>query len=359
MNPWQRWHIDKPLFFALLTLASLSALVVYSASAQNTGVLVQHLIRMALGFGLLIAVAQLRPEFFARLAPIVFFVGVALLGAVLAVGTISKGAQRWLNLGLFSFQPSEIMKLGVPLMLAWYYSRKPLPPTLLQTIIGGVFVLIPTLLIADQPDLGTAMMTFMAGMAVLFIAGMSWRTITVVVASGAAAVPLLWGHLHDYQRQRVLTMLDPSSDPLGTGYHTLQSMIAVGSGGFYGKGWLNSTQAHLDFLPEAATDFIFAVFAEEFGLIGIVVLLGIYLFIVTRGLMIAFYAQESFHRLLAGGLTLIFFFYFFINMGMVTGILPVVGVPLPLLSYGGTSIVTLMIALGILMSIQTHRRLVA
>ena len=359
MNTWQRWHIDKPLFFALVTLTALSILVVYSASAQNLTTVTQHVIRMALGFALLIGVAQIRPENFARIAPFIFFIGIGLLGAVLAVGTISKGAQRWLNLGLFSFQPSEIMKLGLPLMLAWYFARKPLPPTLLQTVIGGVFILVPTLLIADQPDLGTAMMTMMAGLSVLFIAGMSWRTIVVTIASAGAAVPLLWNQLHDYQRQRVLTMLDPSSDPLGTGYHTLQSMIAVGSGGFYGKGWLNSTQAQLDFLPEAATDFIFAVFAEEFGLIGIVVLLGIYLFIVTRGLMIAFYAQESFPRLLAGGLTLIFFFYFFINMGMVTGILPVVGVPLPLLSYGVTSIVTLMTALGMLMSIQTHRKLAA
>lgn len=358
-NRLERWHLDKALLYALLILSAVSLLVLYSASAQNLQTLIAHAVRLSLGFGLLFIVAQIRPQNFAKIAPFVFFVGVILLGAVLAIGTISKGAQRWLDFGLFSFQPSEIMKLGVPLMLAWYFARNPLPPRLPSLMVGAIFVLVPVGLIADQPDLGTALMTLFAGVAVLFIAGMSWRVIIVVAASAAAAVPLLWGYLHDYQRQRVLTMFSPDADPLGTGYHTIQSMIAVGSGGFYGKGWLNSTQAHLDFLPESSTDFIFAVFAEEFGLIGIVLLLGLYLFIVIRGLMIAFYAQESFNRLLAGGLSLIFFFYFFINMGMVTGILPVVGVPLPLLSYGGTSMVTLMTALGMLMSIQTHRKLIA
>lgn len=359
MQNFQRWHLDKPLFYALLTIATLSTLVVYSASGQNQHILIQHIIRMGLGFVLLIGVAQVQPQTWARIAPFVFFIGLGLLGAVLAVGSISKGAQRWLNFGLFTFQPSEIMKLGLPMMLAWFFARNPLPPTLWQTIVGGLLIIVPTALIIRQPDLGTAMMTVLAGVSVLFIAGMSWRTIIVVVATGAAVVPIFWGHLHDYQRQRVLTMFDPQSDPLGTGYHTIQAMIAVGSGGFYGKGWLNSTQAHLDFLPESATDFIFAVFAEEFGLIGIVLLLAIYLFVVIRGMMIAFYAQETFNRLLAGGLSLIFFFYFFINMGMVTGILPVVGVPLPLLSYGGTSIVTLMVALGMIMGVQTHRKLMA
>lgn len=359
MHNFARWHLDKPLFYALVAVTTLSTLVVYSASGQNTHILIQHIIRVVLGFGLLIGVAQIQPQTWSRLAPFIFFIGVGLLGAVLAVGTISKGAQRWLSIAGFTFQPSEIMKLGIPLMLAWFFARNPLPPKLWHTILGAILILVPTLLIARQPDLGTAMMTLMAGAAVLFIAGMSWRSIVVVLASVAAAVPILWGHLHDYQRQRVMTLIDPQSDPLGTGYHTIQAMIAVGSGGFYGKGWLNSTQAHLDFLPESATDFIFAVFAEEFGLIGIVLLLAVYIFIVVRCLMIAFYAQETFNRLLAGGLGLIFFFYFFINMGMVTGILPVVGVPLPLLSYGGTSIVTLMTAMGMVMSIHTHRKLVA
>lgn len=358
-NRFERWHLDKSLFYALLILAALSLVVLYSASAQSIPTLIAHAVRLTLGFGLMLAVAQIRPHNFAKIAPAVFFAGVVLLGAVLAVGTISKGAQRWLDFGVISFQPSEIMKLGVPLMLAWYFSRNPLPPRLPHLLIGAVLMLVPVGLIARQPDLGTALMTAFAGTAVLFIAGMSWRTIIAVLASLAAAVPLLWGYLHEYQRQRVLTLLSPEADPLGTGYHTIQAMIAVGSGGFYGKGWLNSTQAHLDFLPESSTDFVFAVFAEEFGLIGIVLLLGLYLFIVIRGLMIAFYAQESFNRLLAGGLSLIFFFYFFINMGMVTGILPVVGVPLPILSYGGTSLVTLMTALGMLMSIQTHRKLLA
>lgn len=359
MNRFARLHIDKPLFYGLLALAVVSLLVVYSASGQNLGQLVQHAIRLLLGFGLMFALAQLRPEVFARIAPFVYFTGIVLLGAVLAVGSVSKGAQRWLDLGIVSFQPSEMMKLGVPLMLAWYFSRRPLPPNLLHVAVGAMLMLVPTLLIAKQPDLGTAGLTALAGMAVLFIAGMSWHVIITVLVSFAAAIPVLWNFLHDYQRQRVLTLLDPQSDPLGTGYHTIQAMIAVGSGGIYGKGWLNSTQAHLDFLPEAATDFIFAVFAEEFGLIGILALFALYAFIVVRGLMIAFYAQDSFNRLLAGGVTLIFFFYFFINVGMVAGILPVVGVPLPLVSYGGTAIVTLMTAFGMLMSIQTHRKITA
>jgi len=346
------------LFYALLLLSAVSVVVVYSASAESVDTLVRHLVRLVLGFALMLIVAQFRPETFARWTPYIFFGGLVLLGAVFAVGDISKGAQRWLDLGFVRFQPSEIMKLAVPMMLAWYFSRQPLPPKLLHVAIGGVMILIPSVLIAEQPDLGTAGLTFMAGAAVLFVAGMGWRIIIVLGASAMAAVPILWTYLHDYQRQRVLTLLNPEADPLGTGYHTIQAMIAVGSGGVFGKGWLNSTQAHLDFLPEATTDFIFAVYAEEFGLIGIVLLLGLYLFILLRGMMIAFYAQETFNRLLAAGVTLVFFFYFFINMGMVTGILPVVGVPLPLMSYGGTSMITLMTALGMLMSIQTHRGLI-
>lgn len=359
MKNFERWHIDRPLLYALLIIALISTIVLYSASAKDTMVLMRHVVRLVLGFGILFMMAQIRPETLARWTPHLFGVGAVLLVAVLVAGTTVKGAQRWLNLGFATFQPAEIMKLAMPMMLAWHFSRYPSPPKLRYVAIGGVIALLPVLLIAKQPDLGTALLILGSGLTVLFLAGTSWRVVGVVLGLAALAVPLLWSHMHDYQRQRIMTLLDPSSDPLGTGYHTIQAMIAVGSGGFFGKGWLNSSQAHLDYLPESSTDFIFAVFAEEFGLIGILLLLGIYLFIVARGLLIAFYAQETYNRLLAGGLTLIFFFYFFVNIGMVTGILPVVGVPLPLISYGGTATVTLMAAFGMLMSIHTHRKIVA
>ncbi|MDH4133724.1 MAG: rod shape-determining protein RodA, partial [Gammaproteobacteria bacterium] len=255
------------------------------------------------------------------------------------------------------FQPSEIMKLTLPLMLAWYFARIPLPPTLRHLSMAFLITLVPVLLIAKQPDLGTAVLIFGSGFAMLFLSGMSWRVIAFLATVAAVAIPYVWTHLHSYQQKRILTLLDPSSDPLGAGYHTLQGMIAIGSGGFFGKGWLNSSQAHLDYLPEAKTDFIFAVFAEEFGLLGILVMLGIYLFILYRGFLIAHLAQDSFTRLLAAGLTLVFFFYFFVNIGMVSGILPVVGVPLPIVSYGGTALVTLMAAFGMLMGLHTHRKI--
>jgi rod shape determining protein RodA len=243
------------------------------------------------------------------------------------------------------------------MMLAWYFARVPLPPNLRQLALASLITLVPVALIAKQPDLGTAILVLGSGFAMLFLAGMYWRILAALAALAAVAVPYAWTHLHGYQQKRILTLLDPASDPLGAGYHTLQGMIAIGSGGFFGKGWLNSSQAHLNYLPESSTDFIFAVFAEEFGLLGILVLLGIYLFIVYRGFQIAWLAQDSFTRLLAGGLTLVFFFYFFVNVGMVSGILPVVGVPLPLISYGGTAVVTLMAAFGMLMSIHTHRKI--
>lgn len=283
----------------------------------------------------------------------------ALLVAVLAVGDISMGAQRWLDLGVVRFQPSEIMKLAVPMMVAWYLADHHLPPDGLRLIVTALIVVIPTLLIAKQPDLGTALLVASAGTFVVFLSGIRWRYILLLAVLAAAAAPALWYLLHDYQRQRVLTFLDPENDPLGAGYHIIQSKIAIGSGGIYGKGWMNGTQSHLDFLPERTTDFIFAVFGEEFGMIGILLLLLLYLIIVLRCLYIATQAQETFTRLLAGSLGLTFFVYMFVNMGMVTGLLPVVGVPLPLISYGGTSLVTLLAAFGILMSIHTHRRLLA
>ncbi len=357
MNRMQRWHMDPPLFYALLALSLISLLVVYSASAGNLVMMLKHLVRLVLGFGILFLVAQIRPEDLQRAAPLLFGIGLILLVAVLGFGTISKGARRWLGVGGLSFQPSEIMKLVLPMMLAWYFARVPLPPSLRQVALAGILALVPVALIAKQPDLGTSILVFGSGFAVVFLAGMHWRILAALAAAAAVAIPYAWTHLHTYQQKRILTLLDPASDPLGAGYHTLQGMIAIGSGGFFGKGWLNSSQAHLDYLPESSTDFIFAVYAEEFGLLGILVLMGLYLFIVYRGFLIAWLAQNSFSRLLAGGLTLVFFFYFFVNIGMVSGILPVVGVPLPLVSYGGTALVTLMAAFGMLMSIHTHRRI--
>ena len=312
---------------------------------------------LLLGFTVLLAVAQIRPEILERWSPYIFIVGMLLLIAVLAVGVIGKGAQRWLDLGFFRFQPSEIMKLAVPMILAWFLARENLPPTLLRLATAFLMMAVPALMIMKQPDLGTALLVFGAGTFVLFLGGMRWRVIITLLAGIAVAAPFAWNLLHDYQRQRVLTMFNPEADPLGTGYHTIQAMIAVGSGGIYGKGWLNSSQAHLDYLPESSTDFIFAVYAEEFGLLGSLLLVSIYTILVGRSLLIAYLAQDTYTRLLAGSLGLTFFLYFFVNMGMVTGILPIVGIPLPIMSYGGTSIVTIMAAFGILMSIQTHRKI--
>lgn len=355
---FNRLHLDKPLLIALGALATLSLLTVYSASAKDLGTAAAHALRLALGFGVLVLFAQIPPQQLARYSPHFFGVGLALLVLVWLAGSTAKGAQRWLDLGLVTIQPSELMKLALPMLLAWFLARGALPPTFPRLGLGFLIAALPTLLIARQPDLGTAALVFAGGLSVLFLAGASWRLILVLLGVLALSAPLAWNLLHDYQRQRILTLLDPERDPLGSGYHTIQSMIAVGSGGFYGKGWLRSTQAHLEYLPEAATDFIFAVFAEEFGLLGSLVLLALYAFIALRGMLIAFYAQETYTRLLAGGLSVTFFLYFFVNMGMVTGILPIVGVPLPLMSYGGSSLLTAMALLGILMSIQTHRKIV-
>jgi rod shape determining protein RodA len=354
---WERMHIDKSLFFALVSLAMISLFVVYSASAADLGATLNHLMRLLIGFTVLFVVAQIRPENLERWSPYIFVGGMILLLAVLAMGVIGKGAQRWLHLGFIKFQPAEIMKLAVPMMLSWYLARNALPPTLSRLAAAFIMMAIPAYMIIKQPDLGTALLVFSAGIFVLFLAGMRWRIIVLLLAGVAVAAPFAWNYLHDYQRQRVLTLIDPEADPLGSGYHTIQSMIAVGSGGVYGKGWLNSSQAHLDYLPESSTDFIFAVFAEEFGLIGSLLLVVIYAIIVTRGILIAYLAKDTYTRLLAGSLSLTFFFYFFVNMGMVTGILPIVGIPLPIMSYGGSSIVTIMAGFGILMSIHTHRKI--
>ncbi len=322
-------------------------------------VIYRQLIRIGVGFAVMIGVAQIPPQKLARLAPWMYCIGVILLIAVLLVGDIGKGAQRWLDLGVFRFQPSEMMKLAVPMMVAAYLNDRPLPPDIFRIVISGLLIVIPVVLTARQPDLGTALLMASAGVFVLFMAGTSWRFISISGLFALCATPLLWFNMHDYQKRRVLTMLDPEKDPLGSGYHIIQSKIAVGSGGLYGKGWLNGTQSHLEFLPERSTDFIFAVFSEEFGLLGVLLLMLLYSFILLRGLYISTEAQGTFGRLLAAGLILTFFIYIFVNMGMVIGQLPVVGVPLPLISYGGTSLVTLMAGFGILMSVHTHRRLLS
>ena len=350
-------HLDVPLLLCLLVLAAISLFVLYSASGQDMDVVWRQSLRLGIGFMIMLALAQINPAPIKRWTPWLFGLGIALLLAVLFFGETGKGAQRWLDLGLFRFQPSEIMKLAVPMMVAWYLSDHALPPQPRRLMSASLVIIAPTLLIAKQPDLGTALLVAGAGIFVLLFAGISWRLIFSFSALMAAGAPVLWHFMHDYQRQRVLTFINPEQDPLGAGYHIIQSKIAIGSGGLYGKGWLNGTQSQLNFLPERSTDFIFAAYAEEFGLFGILVLLVVYLLIIMRGLLIATQAQDTYTRLLGGSLVMTFFIYIFVNIGMVTGLLPVVGLPLPLVSYGGTSMVTLMAGFGILMSIHTHRKL--
>ena len=355
----ERLHLDVPLLLGVLVLSAFGLVALYSAGGQDTDLVVRQAIRFAVGFGLMFVVAQIAPRRFFDWAPLLYLVGVALLCAVLVVGETAQGAQRWLRVGPFGFQPSEFVKLTVPLMVAWFISKGDLPPRLWRVALGGLFTLVPVVLVMRQPDLGTSLLIVASGAFVLFLAGVGWRYIAALAAFGAACVPLLWHFMHDYQRQRVLTLLDPQQDPLGAGYHIIQSTIAIGSGGIYGKGWFNGTQSQLDFLPERSTDFVFAVIGEEFGLLGALVLLAVYLFIVYRGLYIAARAKYMFGKLLAGALVLTFFIYVFVNIGMVSGILPVVGLPLPLVSYGGTSMVTLMAGFGIVMSVHTHRMLLS
>lgn len=353
-----RFNLDTPLLLGLLAVSTLGLVILYSAARNDPGMVMRQAIRLGLGFCLMIGLAQLSPHHLRRWTPWIYLGGVLLLLAVLAVGDIGKGAQRWLDLGFMRFQPSEIMKTAVPMMVAWYFADKPLPPQWRHLIVGALISVIPFLLIVKQPDLGTALLVGSSGAFALFMAGLSWRIIIGCGTLAAIFAPLFWTFaMHDYQRQRVLTFLDPESDPLGTGWNIIQSKIAIGSGGIYGKGWMNGTQSHLDFLPEGSTDFIFAVFCEEFGLVGVCMLLTLYLFIVGRGLYMAIQAPDTYTRLLAGSLSLIFFVYVFVNAGMVSGILPVVGLPLPLISYGGTSLVTIMAGFGILMSINAHRKL--
>ena len=350
--------IDSTLLVLLLTLSMVGLAVLYSASYDMPGRVAGQLANLALALTAMWIVAQVPPQTMMRFAIPAYVVGLGFLVAVAVAGDVVNGARRWLHVGVTRFQPSEMMKLALPLMLAWYFHKNESTLRWRDYFVAGLLLLVPLGLILRQPDLGTAGLVGTAGFFIIFFAGMSWRVMGAGVAAGAAAIPLLWPFLHDYQRRRILTLLDPSSDPLGAGYHIIQSTIAVGSGGLAGKGWLNGTQSHLEFIPERHTDFIFAVYSEEFGLIGNITLLVLYTLLVARGLMIATSAATLFGRLLAGSIALQFFVYAFVNMGMVSGILPVVGVPLPFLSYGGTALLTLFIGAGILMSIQRHRKLV-
>jgi rod shape determining protein RodA len=350
--------IDSTLLVIILSLSMLGLATLFSASYENPGRVASQLVNLAVALSAMWVVAQVPPQTMMRFAVPAYLVGLALLIAVALAGDVVNGARRWLDVGVARFQPSEMMKLALPLMLAWYFHRNESTLRLGHFAMAGVLLAVPTALILRQPDLGTASLVGAAGFVVLYFAGISWKVLGGLAALGAAAMPLAWSFMHDYQRRRVLTLLDPTQDPLGAGYHIIQSTIAVGSGGISGKGWLNGTQAHLEFIPERHTDFIFAVYSEEFGLIGNGVLLALYALLIGRGLVIAANAPTVFARLLAGAVTLMFFIYAFVNMGMVSGVLPVVGVPLPFLSYGGTALLTLFIGAGMLMSVQRHRQLV-
>lgn len=354
-----RLKVDYPLLLGLLVLCAVSLLILWSAGGESTRIIVSQSVRMGVAlFGMLV-LAQIRPDTLFRWAPYVFIIGLIMLVLVLLVGHTGKGAQRWLNLGVIRFQPSELMKIAVPMMVAWVLTRKTLPPSNKNLFYAALVLFVPAILILKQPDLGTTIMICMSGALIIFLAGFSWKKIGVLSVISAIAMPVLYQFLHPYQQRRIKTLFDPWSDPLGDGYHSIQSMIAIGSGGAQGKGWLDGSQSQLDFVPERHTDFIFSVFSEEFGFIGVLLLFLLYVCITGRGLYIAYYTKDTFSRLLAGSLSMTFFFYVFVNVGMVSGMLPVVGVPLPLISFGGTSMVTLMAGFGILMSIHNHRSLMS
>jgi rod shape determining protein RodA len=350
--------IDSTLLVLILTLSMLGLAALFSATFENPSRVLSQLMNLGVALIAMWIVAQVPPQTMMRFAVPAYVIGLAFLIAVALFGDVVNGARRWLHIGVTRFQPSEMMKLALPLMLAWYFHKHETTLKLRNFGVAALLLVVPLGLIARQPDLGTAALVGAAGFYVIFFAGISWRVLGTIGALGVAALFPLWNMLHGYQKKRLLTLLDPSTDPLGAGYHIIQSTIAVGSGGLWGKGWLNGTQAHLEFIPERHTDFIFAVFSEEFGLIGNLVLLVLYLLLVARGLMIAANAATVFARLLAGAIALMFFTYAFVNMGMVSGVLPVVGVPLPFLSYGGTALLTLFIGTGILMSVHRYRKLV-
>ncbi|WP_319242258.1 rod shape-determining protein RodA [uncultured Propionivibrio sp.] len=351
-------NLDMPLLgiTALLMLAGLAT--VFSATYDANNRALAQLVNMLVGLAVMWGVAQFPPQKLMRFAVPLYVIGVVLLVLVFLVGVKVNGARRWLSLGFMRIQPSEILKIAMPLMLAWYFQKYEAALKLRHYCVAGLLLIVPFGLIAKQPDLGTAILVGAAGFYVIFFAGLPWKIIIGMITAGAGAAPFVWTVLHDYQRKRILTLIDPSTDPLGSGYHIIQSTIAIGSGGIFGKGWLEGTQTHLEFIPERHTDFIFAVFSEERGLIGCTILAVLYVLLIARGLMITANASTLFARVLGGSITLSFFTYAFVNMGMVSGILPVVGVPLPFMSYGGTALVTLFLGLGILMSIQSHRMLV-
>ncbi len=354
-----RWFasIDLVMLVSLALLIALGSIVLFSASGENTRMMNNHTIHLILATIVMLVATQLSSDLLKRWAFWVYIFGIIVLVLVLIQGSMGKGAQRWLEFGGLRFQPSEVMKLAVPMMVASYLSKKNLPPKFKDIVIAILIVAIPMLLIVKQPDLGTALLVGSAGFFVIYFAGLPWKWLGATVVALTIAAPLVFYFgMHDYQRQRVLTLLDPGADRLGSGYHIYQSTIAIGSGGFYGKGWLNGDQSRLDFLPERHTDFIFAVFGEEFGLLGNLILFTLYLFIIWRGLYLAMKGHDTFARLLGGSLSLTFFIYLLVNTGMVSGVLPVVGVPLPLISYGGTSLVTLMAAFGLLMGLRKRKR---
>ena len=352
-------HLDGMLLLGIIALCLLSLVILYSAGGQQTDIVIKQFIRLFFGLVVMFAVAQFPPRLFRTWTPWIYMIALALLVGVIFYGEQAKGAQRWLDIfGLFRFQPSEIMKLALPLMLARFFSEYELPPTWPRLLFAVIFIGVPFILIILQPDLGTSLLIAASGFFVIFLAGIRWKVLISLLLIGIASLPAAWYFLlHEYQKLRVITLLDPESDPLNAGWHTIQAKIAIGSGGTYGKGWLNGTQSQLEFLPERHTDFILAVIGEEFGFMGLIILLGVYLFISGRGLYIAVHGQDSFEKMLAGSLCLTFFIYVFVNIGMVSGILPVVGLPLPLISYGGTSIITLLAGFGMLMSVQTHKKL--
>jgi rod shape determining protein RodA len=350
-------RMDGPLVAALGLTAAYGLVVLYSASAENLPMVVRTAMRIVLGTAVMLALARVSPNFLRRISPWLYSIGVVLVLAVAVAGHSRLGAQRWLNLGIIRFQPSELMKLAVPMMCAWYLHERSLPPRWPNLLLLALIILVPAGLVAKEPDLGTAALIAAAGATVVFLAGLRVRVIVGMVLLAIAAAWFGLRFMHGYQRQRLLTFLNPQSDPLGAGYHIIQSQIAIGSGGVFGKGWMNGSQAQLDFLPERTTDFIFAVIGEEFGLLGLAVLLLLYAFIIGRSLYLAVQTPDTFSRLLAGSVALTFFVYVFINAGMVTGLLPVVGVPLPLVSYGGSSVVTVLAGFGILMSLHAHRKL--
>jgi len=351
-------HIDGFLLGTVCLLMLLGLFVLYSATGQSPAKTSNQFASMLIALAAMWGVSKVPPQHLMRLSMPMYFLGIILLILVAVFGEVVNGARRWLYIGVTRIQPGELMKIAVPLMLAWYFDKHETALRLRNYAVATLLLLVPVALIARQPDLGTAILIAASGFYVLFLAGLSWRIMLSLVALGLASLPVLWTVLRDYQRQRILTLLDPSTDPLGAGYHTIQSTIAVGSGGVAGKGWLNGTQSHLEFLPERHTDFVFAVFSEEFGLLGNLVLLALYALVIARGLVIASNASTLFARLMAGAITLTFFTYAFVNIAMVSGLLPIVGVPLPLVSYGGTALVTICLGFGILMSIQTHKKLV-